>query len=406
MCYWWVRSWSLKNTTWGSSQASLIRSTVSSASFSRKSTPPISAPILGVTGVTVIAFMLSGYAWALSAWHINGVIDLRSDTVSRPTEAMRQAMAGAEVGDDVFGDDPTVQRLERLVADLLGKQAAVFVSSGTQSNLCALLAHCQRGDEYLVGDHAHTYMYEGGGAAVLGSIQPQTVPMLDSGMLDLDAARASIKPDDAHFARTRLLCLENTTDGKVLDLQQLQSGRDLADEHNLGYHLDGARLWNASVALEVAPGEIATPFDTVSVCLSKGLGAPVGSVLCGSHELISEARKWRKMLGGAMRQVGLIAAAGEHAINNHIERLVDDHRNAEALAQGLSEIDGLQVDAQDTNMVFVHTMAAHSDLERRLVARGIMTRWSGTNTRMVLHLDVNEADIQTIVTAVAEELKA
>lgn len=350
--------------------------------------------------------MLSGYAWALSAWHINGVIDLRSDTVSRPTEAMRQAMAGAEVGDDVFGDDPTVQRLERLVADLLGKQAAVFVSSGTQSNLCALLAHCQRGDEYLVGDHAHTYMYEGGGAAVLGSIQPQTVPMLDSGMLDLDAARASIKPDDAHFARTRLLCLENTTDGKVLDLQQLQLGRDLADEHNLGYHLDGARLWNASVALEVTPGEIATPFDTVSVCLSKGLGAPVGSVLCGSQELISEARKWRKMLGGAMRQVGLIAAAGEHAINNHIERLVDDHRNAEALAQGLSEIDGLQVDAQDTNMVFVHTMAAHSDLERRLVARGIMTRWSGTNTRMVLHLDVNEADIQTIVTAVAEELKA
>jgi len=314
-------------------------------------------------------------------------------------------MAEAEVGDDVFGDDPTVRHLEERVADLLGKETAVFVSSGTQSNLCALMAHCQRGDEYLVGHHAHTYMYEGGGGAVLGSIQPQTVPMLDSGMLDLQAARASIKPDDAHFARTRLLCLENTTNGKVLNLQQLQSGRELVDEYGLGYHLDGARLWNASVALGVHPGDVAAPFDTVSVCLSKGLGAPVGSVLCGSQELITEARKWRKMLGGAMRQVGLIAAAGQHAVDHHLGRLEEDHRNAEALALGLADIDGLEVEAQNTNMVFVRTLRESNDLEKRLLAQGIITRWSGTKSRLVLHLDVSSSDVETVISSMAQELQ-
>lgn len=349
--------------------------------------------------------MPSDYVYRLFTWQINGVIDLRSDTVSRPTEAMRRAMAEAEVGDDVFGDDPTVRRLEESVADLLGKETAVFVSSGTQSNLCALMAHCQRGDEYLVGHHAHTYMYEGGGGAVLGSIQPQTVPMLDSGMLDLQAARASIKPDDAHFARTRLLCLENTTDGKVLNLQQLQSGRELVDEYGLGYHLDGARLWNASVALGVHPGDVAAPFDTISVCLSKGLGAPVGSVLCGSRELITEARKWRKMLGGAMRQVGLIAAAGQHAVDHHVGRLEKDHRNAEALALGLADIDGLEVEAQNTNMVFVRTLQENNDLEKRLLDRGIITRWSGTNSRFVLHLDISSRDVETVISSMAQELQ-
>ena len=377
---------------------------VPSVSSSRRSTPPISAPILGVIGVTVTTFMLQGYVCDVSAWQINRVIDLRSDTVSRPTEAMRNAMATAEVGDDVFGDDPSVRRLENRVAELLGKQAAVFVSSGTQSNLCALMAHCQRGDEYLVGDHAHTYMFEGGGAAVLGSIQPQTVPMLESGMLDLAVARSSIKPDDAHFARTRLLCLENTTDGKVLSLDDLRSGRELADENGLGYHLDGARLWNASVALGVEPADVAGPFDTVSVCLSKGLGAPIGSVLSGSDALIDEARKWRKMLGGAMRQVGLIAAAGQHAIDNHIERLADDHRNAETLAEGLAGIDGLEVDAQNTNMVFVRVSGDSAGLENRLLNRGVLTRWSGNTSRMVLHLDVSEADVATVITSIAEEL--
>ena len=317
---------------------------------------------------------------------------------------MREAMASAEVGDDVFGDDPTVRDLEAQVAELLGKEASVFVSSGTQSNLCALMAHCQRGDEYLVGDHAHTYMYEGGGAAVLGSIQPQTIPMLKSGMLDLNAARSAIKPDDSHFAQTRLLCLENTTDGKVIEVQDLLEGRELVDEHGLGYHLDGARLWNAAVALGINPSEIAAPFDTVSVCLSKGLGAPVGSVLAGSELLINRARKWRKMLGGAMRQVGLIAAAGKHAIENHIDRLAEDHRNAERLAEGLATIDGLTVDAQNTNMVFVNASQSTDGLEQRLLDRGVITRWSGRSSRMVLHLDVTAHDVNLAVSAIAEEL--
>ena len=317
---------------------------------------------------------------------------------------MREAMASAEVGDDVFGDDPTVRDLEAQVAELLGKEASVFVSSGTQSNLCALMAHCQRGDEYLVGDHAHTYMYEGGGAAVLGSIQPQTIPMLKSGMLDLNAARSAIKPDDSHFAQTRLLCLENTTDGKVIEVQDLLEGRELVDEHGLGYHLDGARLWNAAVALGINPSEIAAPFDTVSVCLSKGLGAPVGSVLAGSELLINRARKWRKMLGGAMRQVGLIAAAGKHAIENHIDRLAEDHQNAERLAEGLATIDGLTVDAQNTNMVFVNASQSTDGLEQRLLDRGVITRWSGRSSRMVLHLDVTAHDVDLAVSAIAEEL--
>ena len=317
---------------------------------------------------------------------------------------MREAMASAEVGDDVFGDDPTVRDLEAQVAELLGKESSVFVFSGTQSNLCALMAHCQRGDEYLVGDHAHTYMYEGGGAAVLGSIQPQTIPMLKSGMLDLNAARSAIKPDDSHFAQTRLLCLENTTDGKVIEVQDLLEGRELVDEHGLGYHLDGARLWNAAVALGINPSEIAAPFDTVSVCLSKGLGAPVGSVLAGSELLINRARKWRKMLGGAMRQVGLIAAAGKHAIENHIDRLAEDHQNAERLAEGLTTIDGLTVDAQNTNMVFVSASQSTDGLEQRLLDRGVITRWSGRSSRMVLHLDVTAHDVNLAVSAIAEEL--
>ena len=317
---------------------------------------------------------------------------------------MREAMASAEVGDDVFGDDPTVRDLEAQVAELLGKEASVFVSSGTQSNLCALMAHCQRGDEYLVGDHAHTYMYEGGGAAVLGSIQPQTIPMLKSGMLDLNAARSAIKPDDSHFAQTRLLCLENTTDGKVIEVQDLLEGRELVDEHGLGYHLDGARLWNAAVALGIKPSEVSAPFDTVSVCLSKGLGAPVGSVLAGSELLINRARKWRKMLGGAMRQVGLIAAAGKHAIENHIDRLAEDHQNAERLAEGLATIDGLTVDAQNTNMVFVSASQSTDGLEQRLLDRGVITRWSGRSSRMVLPLDVTAHDVNLAVSAIAEEL--
>ena len=263
------------------------------------------------------------------------MIDLRSDTVTRPTGPMRAAMAAAAVGDDVFGDDPTVNKLEATVANRLGKQAALFVTSGTQGNLCALLAHCQRGDEYLVGSHAHSYMYEAGGAAVLGGIQPQPVPTSDDGMLDLAQAAALVKLDDYHFARTRLLCLENSIDGKVLTLEQMARSAALAADRGLAHHLDGARLWNAAVALGVDPAAVAAPFDSVSMCLSKGLGAPVGSVLAGPAPFVAEARKWRKMLGGGMRQAGVVAAAGLYALDHHVERLAADHDNAARLARGL-----------------------------------------------------------------------
>ncbi len=358
------------------------------------------------------------------------MIDLRSDTVSRPTPGMRSAMAAAEVGDDVWGDDPTVNELERYTAELLGKAAALYVPSGTQSNLCGLLAHCERGDEYIVGHHAHTYMYEGGGAAVLGSIQPQPVPTDETGMLNLEAAEEAIKPDNSHFARTKLLCLENTIDGKVLTTDQHQAARDFADRHGLGLHLDGARLWNAAVSLGLSPAEVAAPFDTVSVCLSKGLGAPVGSVLCGSAELVSAARRWRKVLGGGMRQAGIIAAGGLYALQHHIDRLADDHANAQRLAAGLDAIEGVTVTECNTNMVFSRLDRDDPTLSKRVEARGVRADWrfarsyqersdresaSGHGgpghgrfgrSRMVLHLDVTEADVDTAIEAIAAELAA
>src|SRR5690606_34452772 len=259
-------------------------------------------------------------------------IDLRSDTVTRPSAAMRAAMAAAEVGDDVYGEDPTVNRLEALAAEMLGKEAAIFVCSDTQSNLLALRSRGARGDEYIVGQQGHTYKYEGGGAAVLGSIQPQPLDYEPDGTLDLAKVEGAIKPDDPHFAVTRLLCLENTQAGKPLPLNYLQRARDFTRSRNLGLHLDGARIFNAAVHLGVPVTEISRHFDSVSVCLSKGLGAPVGSVLCGSKELVARARRWRKVVGGGMRQAGLLAAAGIHALQNNVERLAQDHENAAALA--------------------------------------------------------------------------
>jgi threonine aldolase len=317
---------------------------------------------------------------------------------------MRDVMTSAEVGDDVWGDDPTVNKLEAITAELLGKAAGMFVPSGTQSNLCALLSHCQRGDEYIVGANAHTYKYEAGGAAVLGSIQPQPVPILDDGMIDLDQVTRSVKPSDNHFARSRLLCLENTHDGKVLSLAQMAESRRVADLHGLALHLDGARIWNASVALGVSPADVAGPFDTVSVCLSKGLGAPVGSVLVGPEELISDSRRWRKMLGGGMRQAGIIAAGGLYALQHNIDRLADDHANAAQLTMGLGAIDGVKVDAQNTNMVFVSLDRQHPGIEQHLESQGILTSWSGSGSRMVLHLDVSADDVATVVNAIAAEL--
>ncbi|MFT7598568.1 MAG: threonine aldolase [Acidimicrobiales bacterium] len=325
------------------------------------------------------------------------VIDLRSDTVTRPTPSMREAMATAEVGDDVWGDDPTTPALEARVAGLLGFDTAMFAPSGTQANLCALLSHCQRGDEYLVGQSAHTYRYEAGGAAVLGGIQPQPVEMNADGTFDLDLLFSYVKPDDPHFAQARLLAMENTKDGHPLPSGYVLEAQRRGRELGLALHLDGARLWNAAIADEVSPAMIAEGFDSVSVCLSKGLGAPAGSLLAGSHEFISRARRWRKMLGGAMRQVGILAAAGDHAITHHFERMADDHANAARLAEGLAPIDGVGVEGVATNMVFLSLAELdHAAFGRALAADGIVIAANPT-TRLVTHLDIAADDVDRIV---------
>ena len=281
------------------------------------------------------------------------VVDLRSDTVTRPTPGMREAMARAPLGDDVFGDDPTVNLLQERVAALLGFEAALFMPSGTQSNLAAIMAHCGRGDEYIVGQGAHTYRYEAGGAAVLGSVQPQPLPNQPDGSLSLADIEAAIKPDDEHFARSRLLALENTIGGKVLPQAYVEQAVALAHARGLAAHLDGARLFNAAVKQGVPAAQLVKGFDSVSVCFSKGLGAPVGSVLVGSRALIQKAHRVRKMLGGGMRQVGGLAAAMLYALDHHVDRLAKDHALAERFAAGLAGIDGLQVVAPQTNIVFV-----------------------------------------------------
>jgi len=326
-------------------------------------------------------------------------IDLRSDTVTKPTPGMRAAMGEAEVGDDVYGEDPTINRLQALAAEMIGTEAALFATSGTQSNLLALLSHCGRGDEYIVGQQAHTYRFEGGGAAVLGGIQPQPLDLRPDGTLDIQEAARAIKPDDFHFARTRLLCLENTQAGKVLPLEYLERARALARERGLSTHLDGARVFNAAVKLGVPVQLITRHFHSVSFCLSKGLGAPVGSLLCGSRDLIDKARRWRKVLGGGMRQAGILAAAGIYALTHNVERLARDHENAELLAEGLSRIEevGPHLSPVQTNMVFVTLdRARFTALQQDLKKRGILI--GGRDAiRMVVHLDVTEEDIRTVI---------
>jgi threonine aldolase len=326
---------------------------------------------------------------------------LRSDTVTKPSSPMRLAIAEAEVGDDVYGEDPTVNRLQSLAADLLGKESALFCSSGTQGNLLAVMSHCERGDEYIVGQHAHTYRFEGGGAAVLGSVQPQPMEFREDGTLDLDEVARNIKPEDFHFARTRLLCLENTQEGKVIPLDYLKKASELTRKHGLSLHLDGARIFNAAVKLRVKASEIARHFDTVSFCLSKGLGAPVGSLLVGPKEVIDKARRWRKVLGGGMRQAGILAAAGVYALTHNIERLGEDHRHARFLAEGLSEMEELGVDPStvQTNMVFF-TLERNLflKLQEDLKRKGILI--SGRErVRLVTHLDVSAEDVITTVNA-------
>lgn len=328
------------------------------------------------------------------------VIDLRSDTVTQPTPAMLEAMTAADTGDDVYGEDPTVNHLEAELAKRLGFAAALFVPTGTMSNLLGLMAHCERGDEYIVGQQAHTYKYEGGGAAVLGSIQPQPLELQSDGSLDLDQVAAAIKPDDFHFARTRLLALENTMQGKVLPLEYLARARRFTQEHGLELHLDGARLYNAAVKLGVDAREITQHFDSVSVCLSKGLGAPVGSVLCGSEQLIGKARRLRKMVGGGMRQAGLLAAAGLYALDHHVERLADDHANAQLLAEGLREA-GFVVEPVQTNMVYVQMGDKAAALKDFAGERGIRLS-AAARLRMVTHMDVSRAQIEQVIETFVE----
>lgn len=331
-------------------------------------------------------------------------IDLRSDTVTRPTAAMRAAMAAAEVGDDVFGDDPTVNALQERLADLLGKEAALFMPTGTQSNLAALMSHCQRGEEFLVGQMAHTYRWEGGGAAVLGSIQPQPLPQQADGSIALADIEANIKPDDAHFAVTRLLALENTWGGKVLPAAYVAEATALARRKGLATHLDGARLFNAAVASGVPARRIAEHFDSVSVCFSKGLGTPAGSALAGPKALIAKAHRVRKMLGGGMRQAGVLAAAAVHALDHHVERLAEDHANARRLAEGLQGLDGVTVEMPQTNIVFVD-VAPHlaNGLVDRLRAQGVLC--TGLyRVRLVTHLDVSREDIERAIPILRAQL--
>ena len=325
-------------------------------------------------------------------------IDLRSDTVTRPTAGMRAAMAAAEVGDDVYGDDPTVNRLQGSMAERFGFESALFFCSGTQSNLAALMAHCGRGDEYLVGQEAHTYSYEQGGAAVLGSIQPQPLENEPDGGISIERIARAIKPRDIHFAPTRLLALENTINGRVLPLAYQRQATEFAHEQGLRTHLDGARIFNAIVKLQIDERAAVAGFDSVSVCLSKGLGAPAGSVLLGSRDLIAHARRWRKALGGGMRQAGVLAAAGLYALEHHVRPLAEDHANAGFLADGLRAL-GLNVEPPQTNILYIDVPVKQVEgLKSHLAERGILAT-VGTRTRLVTHLDVPRPKIETVLQA-------
>jgi len=324
-------------------------------------------------------------------------IDLRSDTVTRPTAAMRDAMMSAPLGDDVWGDDPTVNAFQATLAERAGKEAALLFPSGTQSNLVALMAHCERGDEYIVGQSAHTYRYEGGGAAVLGSIQPQPIENAPDGSLPLEKITVAVKADDFHFARTRLLALENTIGGKVLPAEYVQQATALAREHGLATHLDGARLFNAAVATDTSLTQLCQPFDSVSLCFSKGLGTPMGSALVGSQALIDRARRWRKVVGGGMRQAGIIAAACQHALDHHVADLAHDHRRTARLAEGLTAFPAIEVTSQATNMVFVQIDKAHiAPLAAWLKEHGVLIELLYA-TRVVVHRDISDSDIEQVL---------
>ena len=328
------------------------------------------------------------------------IIDLRSDTVTRPTPEMLEAMVSAPLGDDVYGGDPTVKALEDKAAERLGKEAGLFFPSGTQSNLAALMAHCGRGDEFITGDRFHIFHDEAGGGAVLGSIAATPLPTDARGMIDAEAVAATIKPDNPHYVRTRLVTLENTCSGRVAPQDGIQAVIDIAREHGLATHLDGARLMNAAVALDVEPSTLTDGFDSVSLCLSKGLCAPVGTVLCGSRDFIARAYRNRKILGGAMRQSGVLAACGIVALDNNVARLAEDHANANTLANGLAALPGLTVDldAVETNMVFITPSPEdHEPLRRFVQEKCILIGGQKPTIRLVTHNDVSADEIGQVI---------
>ena len=339
------------------------------------------------------------------------IVDLRSDTVTLPTPAMREAIYRAEVGDDVYGEDPTVNRLEEMAAERLGKEAALFVASGTMGNLVSLLSHCGRGDEFIVGHLAHTFLYEAGGSAALGGIHPRTVPNQPDGTMDLADIEAAIRPENVHFPRSKLVCLENTHNrcgGAVLTPEYTKAVCELAHRHGLAVHLDGARIFNAAVALGVDVKELVEDVDSVQVCLSKGLSAPVGSVICGDKEFIYEARRNRKIVGGGMRQAGIIAAAGIVAMEQMVDRLAEDHANARRLAEGLAEIPGLAIDLDrvQTNIVIFDLVSERltpAELQARLDERGVkLLAIEGRRLRAVTHYGIEAEDIEVALGVIRE----
>lgn len=339
----------------------------------------------------------------------NRVVDLRSDTVTQPTPAMREAMAKAEVGDDVFGEDPTITALEERVASLLGKAAGLYVTSGTQSNLLGVLSHCQRGEEYLIGDSYHVYRSEALGTSVLGGVASFPLKTDAGGGIDPEEVEAAIKPDDPHCPITRLLCLENTVSGRIQPQERIEALAATAHANGLSVHLDGARLMNASVKQGIAPAVLVASIDTVSLCLSKGLGAPVGSVLTGPKDFIARARRLRKMLGGGMRQAGVIAAAGLYVLDHHVDRLAEDHANARRLAEGLAAFSRLDVDvdAVDTNMLFIEPHPDDVDpLCLHLAEYGVVVAGQRPKIRIVMHLDVTESDVDRVIDAVGAFYRA
>ncbi|AQT70173.1 L-allo-threonine aldolase [Anaerohalosphaera lusitana] len=346
-----------------------------------------------------------------------GVIDLRSDTVTQPTVRMREAMRDASVGDDVLGDDPTVQKLERLAVDKLGTEAAIFVPSGTMGNLVSAMVHCPRGSEVILGDKAHMFVYEAGGMSAAGGIQPHTIPNQADGTLRLEDIEHAVRAENVHFPRTRLICLENTQNkcgGRVLRPEYCWEVREIADKHALKMHLDGARVYNAAVALGIDVRELAEPFDSVSVCLSKGLSAPVGSVVCGRKDFVYEARRARKLLGGGMRQAGVLAAAGIVALEDMVDRLSEDHANAKELARGLAETGMFSLDAEavETNIVYFDLAMdkiGADELVAKMAERGVLFLALGPGRfRMVTHCGISAGDVETaldVLGGVAGELQ-